>query len=70
VEIVALIRPVCFYVAKEMSNRFSDQRINVKFCVKLSSDMKHGAFNMIPKAKDKVGHGNSRYPHEPIKLAR
>jgi len=33
-----------------MSDRFLKQRINIKFCVKLSLEMKHSAFNMIPKA--------------------
>jgi len=27
----------------------------------------HGAFNMIPKANDKVCNGNSRHPHDPKK---
>jgi len=31
--------------------------------------MKHGAFNMIPKANDKVCNANSQYPHDPRKLA-
>jgi len=28
-------------------------------------EMKHGAFNMIPKANEKVYNGNSKHPHDP-----
>jgi hypothetical protein len=35
-----------------MSDRFLEQRINIKFCVKLSLEMEHGAFSMIPEACD------------------
>jgi hypothetical protein len=36
------------------SDRILEQRVNIKFCVKMSLEIKHGAFNMIPKAGDKV----------------
>jgi hypothetical protein len=44
-----------------MSDRFLEQRINIKFCAKLrknakkkvSLEMKHGAFNMIRKQEAK-----------------
>jgi hypothetical protein len=51
-------------VAK-MSDRFLEQPINIKFCVKigkLSLEKKHGAFNMIPKINDKFYNGNNRKP--------
>jgi hypothetical protein len=32
-----------------MSDRFSEQRINIKFSMKLSLEMKHCAFNMVRK---------------------
>jgi hypothetical protein len=35
-----------------MSGRFLKQRINIKFYEKLSPEIKHCAFNMIPKAND------------------
>jgi hypothetical protein len=54
VEDVALIRRVCFYdPSQKCVDRFLEQGINIKFCVKLSLEMKHGAFNMIPKPNDK-----------------
>jgi len=31
--------------------------------------MEHGAFNMPPKANNKVFNGNSQHPHDPRKLA-
>jgi hypothetical protein len=37
-----------------MSDRFLEQRI-IKVSVKLSSEVKRGAFSMIPKANDKFG---------------
>jgi hypothetical protein len=43
-----------------MSDRFLEQRINIKFCVTSSLEIKHGAFNVIPKANDKVCNANSR----------
>jgi hypothetical protein len=52
-----------------MSDRFLEQQIKIKSCVKLSLEMKHGAFNMIPKAKDEVSNGNRRHPDDPRKLA-
>jgi len=43
----------------KMSGQFLEQRINIKFCVELrnfckelSLEMKHCAFNIIPKAND------------------
>jgi hypothetical protein len=33
--------------------------------VKLSLYMKHGVFNTIPKADDKVFNGYSWHPHDP-----
>jgi len=38
------------------------------FCVKLSLEMKRGAFD-IPKLKYEVCNGNSHHPHNPRKLA-
>jgi hypothetical protein len=32
-------------------------------------DMKYGAFNMFPKANDKVCNGNNQHPQAPRKLA-
>jgi hypothetical protein len=32
------------------------------------TDMKHGAFDTIPKANDKVCDGNTQHPHDPRKL--
>jgi hypothetical protein len=36
-----------------MSDRFIEQQINIKFCVELSLEMKHGVFNIIPIANGK-----------------
>jgi hypothetical protein len=50
-------------VAK-LSDRFSEQRIHIKFCVKLSLQTKHSAFSMIPEGRGKICNGNSRRPHD------
>jgi hypothetical protein len=42
--------------------------MNIKFCLKLSLEVKHSAFNMIPEANDEVCDGNSRHPHDPKKV--
>jgi hypothetical protein len=61
VEVVALIRRVYLYVSsqKRVMDRFLEQRINIRFHVKLgknakkiSLEMKHGAFSVISKAAD------------------
>jgi hypothetical protein len=36
---------------KKMSGKFLEQQINIKFCVKLSLEMKHGAFKYDPENK-------------------
>jgi hypothetical protein len=47
----------------KVSDRFSEKRININFFfVKLSLEMKHGAFNMIPKENTKVFNANIRHP--------
>jgi hypothetical protein len=51
---------------------FLEQRTNVKFWVKLrklSLHMKHGAFNTIPRANNKVCTANSQHTHDPSKLS-
>jgi len=72
VEVVALIRRVCFYTSSK--NEWSVFRTmnDIKFCKKLdklSLDMKPGAFSMIPKANDRVSNGNSWNLHGPRKFA-
>jgi predicted ABC-type transport system involved in lysophospholipase L1 biosynthesis ATPase subunit len=47
---------------------FLDQRINNKFCVKLSVEMKRDVFNIIPKAMTKFSM-EKRHTHYPRKLA-
>jgi hypothetical protein len=37
-EVVALIRRVFFRLVAKMSDRFLEQRINIKFCVKLGNN--------------------------------
>jgi len=52
----------------EMSDRFLEERVYIQFCAKsgkLSQEMKHGAFNMIAKANDRMCYGNSRHSHDP-----
>jgi hypothetical protein len=34
-----------------MSDRFLEQRVSIKFCVKLSLEMKSGVFSVIPESK-------------------
>jgi hypothetical protein len=41
-----------------MCDQFIEQRFDIKFCVKLSLETKHGALNMIPKANNEVCIGN------------
>jgi hypothetical protein len=53
---------VCFDLSSQLTNIF--------FCQKLLLEMKYGAFNMIPKANDKVCNGKSPQLHNPKKLAR
>jgi hypothetical protein len=62
---------VFLYLITKMSDRVLQQRINIKFCVKLgklSQKMKHGAFNVNPKSKDKLCDRKSRHPHDPRNL--
>jgi len=62
VEVVALIRRVCFYVSfQKMGDLFLEKRINTKFCARLSLEM---------KARDAVCNENSRHPHRTTDLAR
>jgi hypothetical protein len=68
VEVVVLIKRVFLPLIAEMSDRFLEQQTNIKFCVKLSLEMKHGAFNMTPKANAEVCNGNSRHPRDPRKF--
>jgi len=35
----------------------------------IRKEMKHGAFNVIPEADEKVFDGNNRHPHDPGELA-
>jgi hypothetical protein len=51
-----------------MSDRFLEEQIDIKLCMRLSLEVKRGAFSMIPKANDKVCNGNSRHLHDPTKL--
>jgi hypothetical protein len=46
----------------ELSDRFMDQPMNIKFCVNISLEMKHDAFNMMPKANDKICNGIADIP--------
>jgi len=57
-----LIRWVFLRLDTKMSDWFLEQWISIKFCVKLSQEMKHGVFNMIPNANNKVCDGNSWHP--------
>jgi hypothetical protein len=50
---------VSLRIVAKMCDRLLEQRINIKFRVKLSLYMKHGVFNTIPKADDKVFNGYS-----------
>jgi hypothetical protein len=52
----------------KMSNWFLEQWLNIKFCMKLSLELKHCAFNIV-KANDKVFSGNSWHLNDPGKLA-
>jgi hypothetical protein len=45
-----------------MSEWFLEQRINIKFYVKLSLEVRYDAFNMIPKANDKFEMETSDIP--------
>jgi hypothetical protein len=48
-----------------MRDWFSKQQINIKFCVKsrkLSLEMKHGAFSMIPKTDNKISKETADIP--------
>jgi hypothetical protein len=53
-EVVALLRRVFLCLVAKAGDRFSEQRINIKFYAKLSLEKKHGAFNMFPVTKPKV----------------
>jgi len=68
VEVVALIRCVFLNLIIKMSDQLSEQWINIQFCVKLSLEMKHRAFNVILKANGKVCNRNSWHPHNPRKV--
>jgi hypothetical protein len=68
VEVVSLIRCVCFCLVAKMSNKQKQQHVDIcsdlysqliMSCQNLSLEVKHGAFNMILKANNKVCHGNS-----------
>jgi len=52
----------------EMNDRFLEQQISIKFCMKLSLQMKHGAFNMILKGDNEVYNGKSRNTHDSSKF--
>jgi hypothetical protein len=43
----------------EMSDLFLEQQTKIKFCVKLSLELKQGAFSLILKANNKVCNGSS-----------
>jgi hypothetical protein len=66
VEVVLMY--VCFYIVAKMSDWLLEQQISIKFCLKLSLEIKNGSFTMIPKA-NKVCSGNSHHPYDPRELA-
>jgi hypothetical protein len=59
---------VFLYIFAEMTDQFLEQWISIKYCVKLSLELKHCAFNMIPKTNDTVCNGNSWHPYNPRSL--
>jgi len=61
-QFVTLIRRVFVFLVARVSDRFLEQRIDIKCCVKLALEMKQGAFSMILKAHDNICNGNSDIP--------